>query len=138
MSKASEDRALQIQDLHTQFNIGQDLVNKLTSYFEQNEKSLSLNSQFDMSYLLAILPANLKIQLIRFLYKDTIDQIPFLQGRADRFYLCYLEKMKPMRFDPYQLIWEVGSKPKHVYFINQGIIANEETNRVLTAGMMMG
>ena len=25
-----------------------------------------------------------------------------------------------------------------MYFINQGIIANEETNRVLTAGMMMG
>lgn len=43
-----------------------------------------------------------------------------------------------MRFDPYQLIWEVGSKPKSVYFIYQGIIANEQTNRVLTAGMMMG
>lgn len=91
-------------------------------YFEQNEQSLSLNTQFDMSYLLTILPANLKIQLTRFLHKDTIAQIPFLEARSDRFYLSYLEKLKPMRFDPYQLIWEKDQKPKHVYFLLQGII----------------
>ena len=54
-----------------------------------------------MNYLLKILPANLKIQLTRLIYKDVIAVIPFLQNRSDRFYLNYLEKLKPMRFDPF-------------------------------------
>ena len=43
-----------------------------------------------------------------------------------------------MRFDPYQLVWEKGQKPKEVFFILGGVIENEETDRVLKTGMMFG
>jgi len=43
-----------------------------------------------------------------------------------------------MRFDPYQLVWEKGQKPKDVYMILGGIITNEETERILKTGMMFG
>jgi hypothetical protein len=33
------------------------------------------------------------------MYDDTIMAIPFLQKREDIFYLHYLDKLKPMRFD---------------------------------------
>lgn len=49
-----------------------------------------------------------------------------------------MEKLKPMRFDPYQLVWEKGQKPKDVYMILGGVISNEETDRVLKTGMMFG
>ena len=97
-----------------------------------------MSSNFEISYLLNILPANLKIQLTRFMYKDSIAKVPFLQKRSDRFYLTYMEKLKPMRFDPYQLIWEKGQRPKDVYMILGGIITNEETDRVQKTGMMFG
>lgn len=72
---------------------------------------------------------NLKIQLTRFLYKETIEKIEFFKNRSNRFYLSFLEKLKPMRFDSYQLIWDKGSKPKSVYFILKGRINNEDTDR---------
>lgn len=72
------------------------------------------------------------------MYKDTIAKVPFLQNRSDRFYLACMEKLKPMRFDPYQLVWEKGQKPKEVFFILGGVIENEETDRVLKTGMMFG
>jgi CRP-like cAMP-binding protein len=49
-----------------------------------------------------------------------------------------MEKLNPMRFDPYQLVWEKGQKPKDVYLILDGLITNEETERVLKTGMMFG
>jgi hypothetical protein len=91
-----------------------------------------------MNFLLQILPANLQIQLTRFIYKDIIEKIPFLKNRSDRFYLQYLDKLKPMRFDPYQLIWDKDQKAKEVFFIIDGIIHNEENDRVLNSGMMFG
>lgn len=43
-----------------------------------------------------------------------------------------------MRFDPYQLIWDKDQKAKEVFFIIDGIIHNEENDRVLNSGMMFG
>lgn len=44
-----------------------------------------------MAYLLGILPENLKIQFVKFMNKDVITSIPFLQNRPDTFYLNYME-----------------------------------------------
>lgn len=74
-------------------------MEKLKSYFENNEIISETQSTFDIAHILRILPANLKIKLVQFMYKDTINQIPFLQKRPDTFYLHYLEKLKPMRFE---------------------------------------
>lgn len=78
-SKANEDRIRQIHDLDSKFNIGLDLVDKLQLYFEQNEKSLETSAIYDMSYLMKILPANLKIQLAKLLHQDAIARVKFLQ-----------------------------------------------------------
>lgn len=39
-----EDRNRQISDLDTQFNIGQELVNRLEVYFANNESQMDLTS----------------------------------------------------------------------------------------------
>jgi hypothetical protein len=52
-----------------------------------------------MNYLLEILPANLKIQLVKFMNKDAISKVPFLRNLPDSFYLTYMEKFTYMRFD---------------------------------------
>ena len=57
------------------------------------------SSMMDMAYLLDILPAAIKIELSVFLNKDAIATIDFLKKRPDSFYLNYLEKFRPMRFD---------------------------------------
>lgn len=50
------------------FNLGQDLVDRLLTYFEQNE-DVNGYSREEVGYLFEILPATLKIALLRFLNK---------------------------------------------------------------------
>ena len=66
-----------MHDLDEKFNIGADLVDKLLMYFEQNV-SLAGSSESDMQFLFEVLPAPLKIQLLRFLNKEAIEKVPFL------------------------------------------------------------
>lgn len=106
-SQHNEEQIRQVQDLDEKFNLGSELVGRLLSYFEQNE-SVANNSNSEMSFLLEVLPASLKIQLNRFLNKTAIENIPFLQNRLDSFYLNYMEKFKPMRFDKDDIIFERG------------------------------
>jgi hypothetical protein len=73
---------------------------------------------------LKILPANLKIKLVQFMYKETIDQIPFLQKRPDTFYLHYLEKLKPMRFEKDQNLMLKDHKPLELFFLLKGEVQN--------------
>ena len=62
-SKAQQDKINMIHDLDQKFNIGSDLVDKLTNYFEQNIAAMDASSAGDISYLLEILPAAMKIEL---------------------------------------------------------------------------
>ena len=71
-SKAQQDRINQIHDLDQKFNIGPELVEKLTNYFEQNVAALDSGAAEDISYLLEILPASIKIQLSIFLNDNAI------------------------------------------------------------------
>jgi len=91
-----------------------------------------------MGYLFSLLPASLKIQLTRFLNKDAIERIPFLQNRADTFYLNYLEKFKPMRFDKDDIIFERDQKSREIFLNIKGEIVNVVTNRVYPDGSMIG
>lgn len=106
-SQVNEERIRQVHELDEKFNIGPDLVDRLLVYFEQNV-SMTGSSQQDMGYLFDVLPASLKIQLTRFLNRDAIERVPFLKNRSDTFYLNYLEKFKPMRFDKDDIIFERG------------------------------
>ena len=76
--RANEDRLRQINDLDAKFNIGPELVEKLLQYFEQNQTSFDKSSSEDMGNLFKLLPATLKIQLQKFLHKDSIEAVPFL------------------------------------------------------------
>ncbi len=91
-----------------------------------------------MSYLLRILPTNLKTQLAIFLYKDAIKAIRFLQKRKKSFYETYLDKLKPMRFDKHTVIFEKGSRANEVYLVMSGVVLNESTGRLFKAGTMFG
>jgi len=88
--------------------------------------------------LFEVLPAPLKIQLTRFLNKDAIERVPFLQGREELFYLNYLEKFKPMRFDRDDIIFERGQKAREIFLNISGEVVNSSTNRVFRAGIMFG
>ena len=128
-SQANEVRIRQVQELDEKFNIGPDLVDRLLVYFEQNV-SMAGSSQQDMGYLFDVLPASLKIQLIRFLNREAIERVPFLRNRSDTFYLNYLEKFKPMRFDKDDLIFERGQKSREIFLNIKGDMINVNTNRI--------
>ena len=136
-SQAIEERKRQINELDEKFNIGPDLVDKLLEYFENNV-SMAGTSAEDMGYLFSLLPASLKIQLNRFLNKDAIERVPFLQNRSDTFYLNYIEKFKPMRFDQDDIIFERAQKSREIFLNIKGEMINANTNRVYSAGSMIG
>ena len=77
-----------------------------------------------MSYLLKILPINLKTQLAKFLYEDAIKIHRFLQGRDDNFYSRYLEELESGKYKAGDIISKEGSDPAHVYFIMNGVVHN--------------
>ena len=91
-----------------------------------------------MNYLFEVLPASLKIQLIRFLNAEAIKAIDFLKNRSDTFYLNYLEKFKPMRFDKDDIIFERGQKAREIFLSIKGEIINVNTNRLFKKGQMIG
>ena len=126
-----------MHELDEKINIGPELVDRLLRYFEQNE-GMSGSSQEDIGYLFEVLPATLKIALTRFLNKDAIERVPFLQGKDDTFYLNYLEKFKPMRFDAEDIIFEKGQKAREIFISIKGEVINAHTNRIFPVGTMFG
>ena len=68
----NQERIQQIDQLDQKFQIGQDLVEQLTAYFNSNNLELEVETNQEMSYLLKILPSTLKTQLAKFLYNDVI------------------------------------------------------------------
>ena len=51
--------------------------------------------------------------------RQALRTIHFLRERPDSFYLNYLEKFRPVRFDKGDIICEKGRKPRE-FFINFG------------------
>ena len=106
-------------------------------YFEMQELHATAQSQ-EMEYLLEILPANLKILLVKFIHKSNIEAIPFLRNKPDTFYLSYLDKLMSMRFEKDDLIFEKGQKPREIFFITKGVAVNVQDKRKLTKGTLLG
>jgi hypothetical protein len=115
-----------------------DLVEKLKTYFENNEEALEVQTKFDISHILRVLPANLKIKLVKFMYRETIQQIPLVQDRHDTFYLHYLEKLKPMRFEKEELLMIKDTKPLELFFIMKGEVGNVQNGRTFGKGAILG
>lgn len=90
-----------------------------------------------MSYLLKILPITLKTQLAKFLYEDAIKIHRFLQDRDDNFYSKYLEELEADKFKKGDIISREGSDPQYVYFIMNGVVQNQTTNRFFERGQMI-
>ena len=137
---AGHDVELAPEDLHAEappIEAGGHLVDRLLVYFENNV-SMASSSQQDMGYLFEVLPAALKIQLIRFLNREAIERVPFLGNRSDAFYLNYLEKFKPMRFDKDDIIFERSQKAREIFLVINGEILSVNTNRIFAVGHMIG
>lgn len=73
-----------------------------------------------------------------FVNRDAISKIPFLKNRDNKFYLDFLGKLSPMRFDQGDIIYSVGHVPREVYFILDGKVLNTTTTRVYKTGFMFG
>lgn len=133
----NQERIQQIDQLDQKFKIGANLVDKLTSYFNNYNAELELETNQEMSYLLKILPSTLKTQLAKFLYQDAILVNRFLQDRDDNFYSKYLEELKQERFVKGDVISKIGNRVENIYFIMNGVVLNKTTNRYLEAGQMI-
>lgn len=135
-----EDRNRQISDLDTQFNIGQELVNRLEIYFANNESQMDLTAQEDVQSIMDCLPDNLKVELTMHVNASYIQGIEFLRNRPQKFYLDVLadNKLSPMRFDQDDIIFSVGQVAREVYLIVNGEILNETTKRLFKSGAMVG
>lgn len=64
--------------MDTQFNIGAELVQRLEQYFEQNESTMDVVAEGEISEIILLLPDNLKFELTYFVNKESIEKIPFL------------------------------------------------------------
>ena len=84
------------------------------------------------------MPASIKIELNKFLHRKNIELIHFLRNRPDSFYLNYLERFRPVRFDKGDLIFEADKKPREIYLSFKGKIINVNTNRIFPEGSMIG
>lgn len=71
-AKSSGEKQEQIDDLESKYNIAPELIEKLRTYFQNNDIAIETQSKFDIAHILRILPANLKINLVKFMYADTI------------------------------------------------------------------
>lgn len=135
---ANQERIQQIEHLDQQFQIGPELVEKLTNYFTNgNKNELEVETNQEMSYLLQLLPSTLKTQLAKFLYMDAIVTNRFLQNRDDNFYSKYLEELQSEKFNANDLICKQGSQPECMYFIMSGVVKNTRTMRYFQRGQMI-
>ena len=112
-------------------------MDKLRDYYINLDADLAVERDAEMSYLLKILPNNLKTQLAKFLYEDAINIHRFLQDRDDNFYSRYLEELESEKFIAGDLISKEGYDPSHVYFIMNGVVHNIKTNRYFERGQML-
>lgn len=103
-----------------------------------NGKDIQIDSSAAMAGLLKILPAGIKLEMSKFLYRGLIKQSSFFKDRPDVFYLIYLEKLKPMKLDRGEIVMSKGQKTRDVFFLLSGEIISIETSRVLKAGGMLG
>jgi hypothetical protein len=131
---SNQERIQQIDQLDQKFKIGANLVDKLVNYFNNYNADLEIETNQEMSYLLKILPSTLKTQLAKFLYQDAIKVHRFLDDRDDNFYSRYLEDLKSDRFVKDDIIAKKGNTPDFVFFIMNGVVHNQTTNRYFEAG----
>ena len=114
-----------MKELEKKFKVPEKILQKIRFFYQERETNIEISNNLEMSYLMRILPTNLKTQLIIFLYKDAIKAIKFLQKRKKIFYEIYLERLKPMRFDKNTVILEKGSRPNEICLIMSGTVLNE-------------
>jgi hypothetical protein len=62
-----------------------------------------------MNDLVKLLPGNLRIDLVRFRYKDLLSKFPFLSNRSNTFLLTYLEKLKKIHYEEGDIIFKKSS-----------------------------
>ncbi|CDW73868.1 UNKNOWN [Stylonychia lemnae] len=137
-NKEKDDRNKVLDQMERKYGVSEKVLNKIRFFYKEHESNLDLSNNLEMSYLLRILPTNLKTQLAIFLYKDAINVIKFLQGRKNTFYEQYLDKLKPMRFDRGSIILEQGSRPNEVCLIMSGSVLNASNGRILPTGSLFG
>eukprot|EP00347_Sterkiella_histriomuscorum_P004458 403360386 len=137
-NKIKEDREKILNAMEKVYKVDEKVLTKIKFFFKEHESNLDLSNNLEMSYLLRILPTNLKTQLAIFLYKDAINAIKFLQNRKNTFYEQYLDKLKPMRFDRDTVILEQGNRSNEVCLIMSGQVLNQTTGRIMPTGTLFG
>jgi len=60
-----------------------------------------------------------------------------LQDRDDNFYSRYLEELESEKYATGDLITKEGSDPTNVFFIMNGVVHNQTTNRYFERGQML-
>jgi CRP-like cAMP-binding protein len=91
-----------------------------------------------MQEILLLLTPSLKGQLTMFLYRDAILRIPFLQGRDPQFYLLFLDKLEPVKFQRETVMLKKGTVAQRLYFIVKGRVLNTTFNRIYSDGAVIG
>lgn len=72
------------------------------------------------------------------MYKDAIHRIPFLQGRDPKFYLQYLDKLEPLKFQKDTVMLKRGTVAQRLFFIVKGKVLNSTINRIYSDGAVVG
>lgn len=147
-SQRGEQHQWAIEYLYHTPNLDEKLIHKVELYINANILSKNAESFYqkiqlvrqavDMQEILLLLPPTLKSELTKFLYKDAIQRIPFLQGRHPMFYYLYLDRLEPVKFQKETIILKKGTVAQRMYFIVKGRVINTTCNRIYSDGSLIG
>ena len=116
----------QIKRILSVQNLPEELIERITVYKEEIDE------------IVAVLPTNLRAQILLVLYKDPISVIPCLKTKNPHFIIEYLPKLQPIIVKKGTTIMARDTFPSEVFFIYQGTIKNKNNDKLFSDGNIIG
>lgn len=77
-SSIFNEREKQLKELEKKFKVGKNLTDRIQAFFNQKQNKLDYAGNSEMSFLMRVLPSNLKTRMIVYLYREAIQAIKFI------------------------------------------------------------
>lgn len=96
-----------------------DLRQRLREHFEQ--VSTDKSNLYEADEILSDLPAQLRVEVLMFMYRDMISEINYLKGKTPQFAVRLVVKLNPLFVEAEGLIVEEGTHADEMYFLTSGL-----------------
>jgi len=91
---------------------------RVLAYFRKNN-----DFEFDENKMLHSLPVPIRQEICDFMYTDSIRQAPILKQQDERFISELCLAVRPMTYDEYDIIYQVGDQTEEIYILVTGKVS---------------